>query len=144
MSAPDHRSEFARGTTVAGRHKRGLLWALALNSGLLILEVVGGLWTGSLALLADAGHMLTDVSGVTMSLLAIWFAQKPPTLANTYGYFRTEILASMANGTLLFIVAGYILEAISIYSYLASEVKRSAGLEHLCRNCSFTGPFGHL
>jgi cobalt-zinc-cadmium efflux system protein len=59
--------------------------------------------------LADAGHMLTDVGALSMSLLAVWFAQKPPTPMNTYGYFRAEILAAMANGVVLFLVAGYIL-----------------------------------
>jgi len=75
---------------------------------------MGALWTGSLALLADAGHMLIDVGGLSLSLLAVWFARKPPTLANTYGYFRMEILAALANGVILFVVAGYILfEALS-------------------------------
>jgi cobalt-zinc-cadmium efflux system protein len=71
--------------------------------------VVGGLWTGSLALLADAGHMLTDVAGLGLSLLAVWFALKPPTAANTYGYFRMGILAALANGAVLFGIAGIIL-----------------------------------
>jgi cobalt-zinc-cadmium efflux system protein len=74
-----------------------------------VVEVIGGLWTGSLALLADAGHMLTDVGSLCMSLLAVWFAQRPPTPLNTYGYLRTEILAALANGVVLFLVAGYIL-----------------------------------
>ncbi|MGI0037135.1 MAG: cation diffusion facilitator family transporter [Nitrososphaera sp.] len=75
----------------------------------MVIEVVGAYWTGSLALLADAGHMLTDVAGLTLSLLAIWFASKPPTPANTYGYVRLEILAALANGVLLFSVAAFIL-----------------------------------
>ena len=57
----------------------------------LILEVIGAIWTGSLALFADAGHMLTDVAGICLSLFAIWFASKPPTPSNTYGYVRLEI-----------------------------------------------------
>ncbi|MEQ1679620.1 MAG: cation diffusion facilitator family transporter [Nitrospira sp.] len=77
--------------------------------GFLILEVIGSVWTGSLALLADAGHMFTDVAGFTLSLLAIWFASKPPTPANTYGYARLEILAALANGVLLFGMATFIL-----------------------------------
>lgn len=67
------------------------------------------MWTGSLALLADAGHMLTDVGGLSLNLLAIWFARKPPTPAHTYGYFRTEILAALGNGLVLFSVAAFIL-----------------------------------
>jgi cobalt-zinc-cadmium efflux system protein len=86
-----------------------LVWTLGLTGGFMVIEVVGGLWSGSLALQADAGHMLTDVSGLSMSLLAVWFAQKPPTSMNTYGYLRTEILAALANGVVLFLVAGYIL-----------------------------------
>ena len=97
----------------ASHHTGRLLVALGLTASLMVIEVVGGLWTGSLALLADAGHMLTDVGGLSMSLLAVWFAQKPPTTENTYGYLRAEILAAVANGVVLFLVAGYILyEAI--------------------------------
>lgn len=93
----------------ASRHTGSLIWTLGLTAGFMVIEVIGGLWTGSLALLADAGHMLTDVGGLSMSLLAVWFAQKPPTTENTYGYLRAEILAAMANGVVLCIVAGYIL-----------------------------------
>lgn len=96
-------------TTAAGRHARRLAWALALTGAFLVVEVAGGLWTGSLALLADAGHMLTDVGGLTLSLLAVWFAQRPPSPSNTYGYLRMEILAALANGVVLFAVAGGIL-----------------------------------
>lgn len=110
-SAHLHRGE---GQTAADRHARPLGWTLSLSGGFLLVEVIGALWTGSLALLADAGHMLTDVGGLSLSLLAVWFARKPPTLANTYGYFRMEILAALANGVILFVVAGYILfEALS-------------------------------
>jgi cobalt-zinc-cadmium efflux system protein len=95
--------------SAASRHMGPLIWALALTGGFMLIEVIGALWTGSLALLADAGHMLTDVGGLGMSLLAVWFAQKPPTSMNTYGYLRTEILAALANGVVLFLVAGLIL-----------------------------------
>lgn len=97
------------GHTAASRHTGPLTWALGLTAGFLVIEVIGGLWTGSLALLADAGHMLTDVGGLSLSLLAVWFARKPPTPAHTYGYFRMEILAALANGVVLFGVAGFIL-----------------------------------
>lgn len=75
-------------TTPTGRHADRLAWALVLTGTFLVVEVAGGLWTGSLALLADAGHMLTDVGGLTLSLLAVWFAQRPPSPSNTYGYLR--------------------------------------------------------
>jgi len=95
--------------SAASRHTGRLMWTLVLTGGFMGIEVIGGLWTGSLALLADAGHMLADVGGLSMSLLAAWFAQRPPTAVKTYGYFRTEILAALANGVILFLVAGYIL-----------------------------------
>lgn len=91
-----------------GRRLSRLIWALGLTGSFLMVEVVGGLWTGSLALLADAGHMLTDVGGLLLGLLAAWFAKRPPTAANTYGYYRMEILAALANGVVLFGVAGII------------------------------------
>jgi hypothetical protein len=98
MGAHDHRSELSHRTTAAGRHKAPLVGALTLTGGFLVVEVVGALWTGSLALLADAGHMLTDIGGLSLSLLAIYFAQRPPTPANTYGNLRTEILTAHHDG----------------------------------------------
>jgi cobalt-zinc-cadmium efflux system protein len=82
---------------------------LALTAGFMVVEVAGGLWTGSLALLADAGHMLSDAGSLTLSFLAVWFARKPPTPANSFGYFRLEILAALANAVALLVVAGAIL-----------------------------------
>ena len=96
-------------STATGRHLSRLIWTLGLTGSFMVVEVIGGLWTGSLALLADAGHMLTDVGGLLLSLLAAWFVKKPPTAANTYGYYRMEILAALANGIVLFGVAGIIL-----------------------------------
>jgi cobalt-zinc-cadmium efflux system protein len=93
----------------ASHHTGRLTLVLALTTAFMVVEIIGALWTGSLALLADAGHMLTDVGALGMSLLAVQFAQKPPTSLNTYGYFRAEILAAMANGVVLFLVSGYIL-----------------------------------
>jgi cobalt-zinc-cadmium efflux system protein len=107
LSALAH-SVHKRGTA-AGRHFGRLVWALALTTTFLVVEVIGGVWTGSLALLADAGHMLTDVGGLVLSLVAVWFAQRPPSASNTYGYYRMEILAALANGLVLFGVAAVIL-----------------------------------
>ena len=70
-----------------------------------------GLWTGSLSLLADAVHMLVDAGGVLLSLLAVWFAERPATPAKTYGYYRVEILAALVNGVLLCVMAVGILVA---------------------------------
>lgn len=88
---------------------RRIQWALVLSSAYLIAEVVGGLLTGSLALLADAGHMLTDVGGLALALFAIRFAQRPADPARTYGYHRTEILAALVNAVMLLGVSAYIL-----------------------------------
>jgi cobalt-zinc-cadmium efflux system protein len=73
------------------------------------VEVAGGYATGSLALIADAGHMLADVSGVGMALLAIRFGSRPATARQTYGYYRLEIVAALVNGLLLWGIAVYIL-----------------------------------
>lgn len=93
----------------AGRHQGALRTALLLTSVYLVAEVVGGLLTGSLALLADAGHMLTDVAGLGLALLAVRFGAKEATPERTYGYYRVEILAAAVNAVLLIGVSAYIL-----------------------------------
>jgi cobalt-zinc-cadmium efflux system protein len=95
--------------TAAARSRGALVATLALTGGVLLLEVAGGFWTGSLALLADATHMLTDVGGLALALFAIWIAARPPTPAKTYGYYRVEILAALVNGLVLLAVAGAVL-----------------------------------
>ena len=87
---------------------RKLRIVLVLTGSYLICQVVGGLLTGSLALLADAGHMLTDVIGLSLSLLAVSFSTKPATPQKTYGFYRMEILASLANSLILVLIAVYI------------------------------------
>lgn len=97
------------GHTAAGKNKRRLGTVLALTTTYFVAEVVGGLFTGSLALLADAGHMLTDVAGLGLALLAIRFAERPATPERTYGYYRIEILAALANAIVLIGISVYIL-----------------------------------
>jgi len=82
---------------------------LLLTGAFLIVEAAAGFLTDSLALIADAAHMLTDVVGVSFALFAISFATRPATSAKTYGYYRLEMLAALANGLLLIGVAIYIL-----------------------------------
>ena len=94
--------------SAAEASRKRLLIVLGLVVVYLVVEVVGSLLTNSLALLADAGHMLTDAVGVGLALLAIHFAAKPATAAKSYGYYRLEILAAVANAVLLFGVAAYI------------------------------------
>jgi cobalt-zinc-cadmium efflux system protein len=95
--------------TAAGRSRGRLLAVLVLTGGFLVVEVAGALWTGSLALAADAGHMLTDVAGLALALFAVWIATRPPTPAKTFGYYRVEILASVVNALVLLVVAGWVL-----------------------------------
>ncbi len=97
----------------AGENRRRLLLVLGLAALTMVAEAIGGLWTGSLALLADAGHMLSDVSALSLSVVALSLAQRPRGPQQTYGHHRTEILAALANGVLLAGVALSILvEAI--------------------------------
>ena len=98
-----------RPVTAAGRHRKRLAWTLVLTASFFVVEVTAGLLTGSLALLADAGHMLTDVGGLALALFAIWFAAKPPTPQKTYGFYRVEILAAVLNALVLFGISGFIL-----------------------------------
>ena len=88
--------------------RRRLVYALALSASVLVVSIIGGLVSGSLALLADAGHMLTDVTGLLISLIALTLAARPATLQRTFGLQRLEILAAAANSLLLFLVAGLI------------------------------------
>jgi cobalt-zinc-cadmium efflux system protein len=82
------------------------MWvALAINVGMLLVEAVGGLLTGSLAVLADAGHLLSDVGSIGLALLAAGLASRPGGARRTFGYQRTEVLAALANGLLLAAVA---------------------------------------
>jgi len=95
--------------TPAGKNKRRLAIVLGLTGAYLLAEVAGAWITQSLALLADAGHMLTDVAGLALALLAIRFAERPATPERTYGYYRIEILAALMNGVVLIGISLYIL-----------------------------------
>lgn len=91
------------------KNERALRWALALTGSFLIAEVVGGVLTGSLALISDAAHMLTDAGALAIALAAIRIARRPVDGRRTFGYHRFEILAAAFNALLLFAVALYIL-----------------------------------
>jgi len=91
--------------------ERRLLIVLAITGLYMLAEVVGGLLTGSLALLADSGHLLGDVLGLAMAASAIRFARRPATAGRTYGFYRAEILAALVNSFVLVLVAGWILYA---------------------------------
>lgn len=108
-SSSQHEHEGSHTGSSAAKSKRRLIIVLGLTSTYLFAEVIGGVLTGSLALLADAGHMFTDVLGLSMALAAIQFAQRPATPAKTYGFYRTEILAALVNAVVLFGISAYIL-----------------------------------
>src|SRR5436190_18169931 len=99
----DHRHERASAS------RRRLTIVLALTASYMIAELLGGIWTGSLALLADAGHMLADVAALILALIAVWFGARPATSSKTFGYHRLEILAALINGVALILISGLIL-----------------------------------
>lgn len=97
---------------------RALLIALGLTLALMVAEVIGGLWSNSLALLADAGHMLTDAGALGLSLFVAWMCKQPSRPEKTYGYWRWEILAALINGTTLLLISFWIVwEAIRRFSH---------------------------
>ncbi|WP_201007467.1 cation diffusion facilitator family transporter [Paenibacillus glycanilyticus] len=94
-------------------NKTGLFIALIITAGIMVLEFVGGLVTNSLALLSDSGHMLSDVSALVLSLVAVWFAARPASAVRTFGFHRFEILAALFNGITLVVISVFIIwEAI--------------------------------
>ncbi len=94
--------------TAAGGRRGRLAVVLVLTVGVLVAEVVGAAVSGSLALLADAGHMATDALGVGLALIAVTLAQRPPRGRRTFGWQRLEILAAVANGLLLLGVGAFV------------------------------------
>lgn len=102
----------------ADGNRRRLTITLVLSLVYMLAEFFGGLFTSSLALLADAGHMLSDAAALLLSLFALWVAQRPPTPRRTWGYHRTEILAALANGATLVAISIYvILEAVARFRH---------------------------
>lgn len=102
-----HDHQHAHRAHAAGNRRR-LALALALAGGYMIAEFIGGFVTNSLALLADAGHMLSDVGALALSLFALWIADLPSPPRRTYGYYRAEILAALVNGAALVAIAVFI------------------------------------
>ena len=91
-----------------GADRRSLTVVLALTATFMVVEVVGGLLTGSLALVADAGHMLSDAASVALALFAFWLADRPATPERSFGYKRAEILAALFNGATLVAISVWI------------------------------------
>ncbi|HVQ86732.1 MAG TPA: cation diffusion facilitator family transporter [Actinomycetes bacterium] len=120
--AHNHGSSASAG----GVHRGRLLVVLAITGAVLIVEVIGAAVTGSLALLADAGHMLTDVAGIGLAILAVTFATRAATPQRSFGYYRLEILAAVVNAVLLMAVAGVI--AVEAWQRWSSPPDVEAGL----------------
>jgi cobalt-zinc-cadmium efflux system protein len=87
---------------------RRLSLVLSLTLLYMIAEAIGAWWTGSLALLADAGHMFTDVAALALALTAVWFGSRPATSRKTFGYYRLEIIAALVNGVALVVISLFI------------------------------------
>ena len=95
---PDHRAHLKAGSGTS------LAWALVLTFSFAIVEALTGWWSGSLALLGDAGHMVSDSTALGMALFAAWIAQKPPSATHTYGLGRLETLTAFGNGLLMLVI----------------------------------------
>ena len=91
------------------KEKKALTLVLCFSAGFMILEAAAGYFTGSLALLSDAAHMLMDIVALSLALFAIWFSLRPPTSRKTFGFYRAEILAAFLNSLILFIISIVIL-----------------------------------
>jgi len=104
----DHGHHAHHGLVVRRAESGRLKWVLAITALFMVAEVVGGILANSLALLADAGHMFTDVAALLLSLFAMRLAQRPPNSYKTFGYVRIEILAALINGATLLVIAGWI------------------------------------
>jgi len=89
-------------------NRSALAFALAITVIMMAVEFVGGLLSGSLALLSDAGHMLTDTGALALALFALWFSRKPADYQKTYGFYRIEVLSALLNGAALILIAGFI------------------------------------
>jgi cobalt-zinc-cadmium efflux system protein len=104
----EHRHDHSRLNASRVEVTRALKIALALTLALMVVELIGGIMSNSLALLADAGHMFTDVGALGLSLFVAWMCRQPSTPQKTYGYLRWEILAALINGSTLLFISGWI------------------------------------
>ncbi|MFT4229932.1 MAG: cation diffusion facilitator family transporter [Microbacterium sp.] len=112
--------------TATGKHRKRLIIVLSITTGIFLVQVVGAILSQSLALLADAGHMLTDATGVAIALIASVIAALPATSKRTFGFLRVEVLAALVNGIVLGVISVFIfVEAIRRFG---SEVEIHSGI----------------
>jgi cobalt-zinc-cadmium efflux system protein len=112
-----HSHGLAAGGTGTAKHRKRLVAVLCITLAVVLVQIIGALLSGSLALLADAGHMLSDAAGVSIALVASWIAARPASDQRTYGYQRAEVLAALANALVLIVIAVVVAtEAIARFS----------------------------
>ena len=132
----EHNHEHSHDLRSAG--KRSLVIAFALIAGFMFVEVIGGILSGSLALLADAGHMLTDAASIALALAAMHFAGRSHSVQRTFGYHRLEILAALVNALALWVIMAWIIfEAYQRFNStpeVDAEIMFSIGVIGLCVN----------
>ncbi len=110
MTASEPYPPHSHGNNHSWEMNRRALWtAIGITAVVMVVEIIGGYLANSLALLSDAGHMLTDVMALLLSLIAIQLAVRPPSMTKTFGLYRMEILAALLNGTTLILIAVFIL-----------------------------------
>jgi cobalt-zinc-cadmium efflux system protein len=147
--------------TARGAQARQLVWVIALSATVVVVEIAGGVMSGSLALISDAGHMLTDVLALVLSLMAVRFASLPATPEKSYGYHRLEILTALVNGALLVLVSALLMykavrryfDPVDIHSNmmigvalagLAANLAALAILSHSHRSLNIRGARMHI
>lgn len=108
-SGHSHDHGLSGAATATGKHRKRLILALAITLTVVLVQFVGAILSGSLALLADTGHMLTDATGIGIALIASLIAGLPATSKRTFGYLRVEVLAALLNGIVLGVIAIVIL-----------------------------------
>lgn len=124
-----HHRPFQSAADTGRSRQRRMLWAIVITGSILVLEVVGGMVSGSLALLSDAGHMLTDLAALLISLTAMVMAGKPARGRHTYGFARLEVLAALGNAATFFLmVAAVAWEAVKRLSHPVLPEWKTMGL----------------
>ena len=108
MEDADHHHNHSGHNHGFQKNRKALLTAIAVTGAIMVVEIVGGFLANSLALLSDAGHMLTDVSSLILSLIALQLAARPSSPTRTYGFYRMEILAALINGATLILISAFI------------------------------------
>lgn len=118
--------------------KRSLIIAFALIAGFMFVEVIGGILSGSLALIADAGHMLTDAASIAVALVSMHFSGRPHSVQRTFGYHRLEILAALVNALALWLIVAWVLfeayDRVRSAPEVDGEIMLSIGVIGLCVN----------